>query len=205
MTRPALSESERDLQRGRVLAAAEHLFAERGYEAVTMRALAAELGCSPMTPYRYFADKAEIFALVRASAFLRFAALQEEAAGGTASVTERLARLGRAYIDFAHKAPDAYRVIFALDQSGQDEYPTLAEAGVRAWGPLRALVGEAVAEQVLDGDPDTLAHLFWAGLHGIVTLHLAGKLVQGRRLDELAEPMLAMIKRGASRPEENQR
>jgi len=48
------------------------LFAEHGPEAVTMRQLAAELGCSPMTPYRYFRDKDEILAAVRASAFDRF-------------------------------------------------------------------------------------------------------------------------------------
>ncbi len=37
-----------------------------------MRQLAAELGCSPMTPYRYFKDKDEILAAVRAAAFDRF-------------------------------------------------------------------------------------------------------------------------------------
>jgi len=36
------------------------LFAEGGLEAVSMRALSTRLGISAMTPYYYFADKAEL-------------------------------------------------------------------------------------------------------------------------------------------------
>ena len=48
-------------------------FARFGYEGVTMRQLAEALGCSPKTPYRYFKDKADILATVRAQAFASFA------------------------------------------------------------------------------------------------------------------------------------
>ena len=53
--------------RDRLCEAAERLFAEHGPEAVTMRQLAAELGVSPMTPYRYFRDKDDILEIGRAS------------------------------------------------------------------------------------------------------------------------------------------
>ena len=46
-----------------------------------MRQLADALGCSPMTPYRYFRNKDEILAAVRTAAFDRFAAALEEARG----------------------------------------------------------------------------------------------------------------------------
>ena len=59
--------------RDRLCEAAERLFAERGPDAVTMRQLASELGVSPMTPYRYFEDKEDILAAVRANGFTRFA------------------------------------------------------------------------------------------------------------------------------------
>src|ERR1700744_2830749 len=59
--------------RDRLCEAAERLFAERGPDAVTMRQLAAELGVSPMTPYRYFEDKDDILAAVRTNGFNRFA------------------------------------------------------------------------------------------------------------------------------------
>ena len=57
-------------------------FARYGYEGVTMRQLAEALGCSPKTPYRYFKDKADILATVRAQAFAKFADALEKAAAG---------------------------------------------------------------------------------------------------------------------------
>ena len=47
-----------------------------------MRQLAAELGVSPMTPYRYFEDKDDILAAVRANGFNRFAEALETARDG---------------------------------------------------------------------------------------------------------------------------
>jgi hypothetical protein len=69
VARSALRPAEVDAFRRRLAAAATRLFARHGYAAVTMRAVAAELGVSAMTPYRYVAGKAELVALVRAAAF----------------------------------------------------------------------------------------------------------------------------------------
>ena len=52
-----LSPAEVDAFRARLCAVAERRFAERGADGVSMRQLADELGCSAMTPYRYFSDK----------------------------------------------------------------------------------------------------------------------------------------------------
>ena len=205
MPRTALNQEEIDAYRGRLLAAAEHLVAVRGYQAVTLRALAAELGCSPMTPYRYFNGIEEIFALVRASAFSRFAMLQDRASREGSGPAQRLRALGVAYLGFATEEPDAYRVIFALDQDGEQNYPELLEAAASAWAPMRRTVGEAVDAGLFEGDPDTLAHLLWAGLHGIATLELAHRLVLGRSLQQLVEPMMQIMMRGAGPAEENSR
>src|SRR5581483_9000155 len=66
--RPLTDEEVSDF-RERLCAAAERLFAEQGPRAASMRQLAAKLGVSPMTPYRYFKDKDDILAAVRASGF----------------------------------------------------------------------------------------------------------------------------------------
>lgn len=166
------------------------LFAERGYQAVTMRAIGREAGCSAMTPYRYFAGgKAEIFAMVKAGAFRAFAEQQEKAASGTHDPLERVWALGRAYVDFGLRNRDAYRVMFQLRRTDDTVYPELAREERRAWLPLRSAVEAAVNEGALAGDAGDLAHLFWAKVHGLVSLHLAGKLKQGRSIDQLVRSM----------------
>ena len=62
MARPALRPDEIESFRARLCEAAMQMFADEGYDAVTLRALAEKLECSHALPYRYFADKREIFA-----------------------------------------------------------------------------------------------------------------------------------------------
>lgn len=189
MPRAALSDEHLERFRDDLCRVATLRFAEHGYAGVTLRALAAELGCSPMTPYRYFENKAAIFEAVRVAAFERFADAQAAAARGVADPTERLGALGRAYVRFALEEPHSYRIMFQLDREELPPEPHVSE--IRSWSTMRTAVGEAVACGQLHGDPDTLAHLFWAQVHGLVTLQLAGKLVLGKSLDELIGPCLS--------------
>lgn len=200
MPRTALSPGAIESFREALCRVATRRFAEHGYAGVTLRALAAELGCSPMTPYRYFRNKAEIFDAVRAAAFARFADRQEAAARREADPEQRLRALGQAYLGFAMEEPDAYRIMFQLDQDPEPSAPERALEEPRAWFPLRNAVNEAIRAGRLRGDPDTVAHLFWAALHGLVSLHLAGKLRLGRHLEELAVPMVDTLFRGSEAP-----
>ena len=101
MPRAALTQTDIDVFRERIIAAATRLFAEHGYGGVTLRGISAEVGCSPMTPYRYFKGKEEIFASVRTAVYEQFAAAQEDASRAANDPMERLARLGDAYVRFA--------------------------------------------------------------------------------------------------------
>ncbi len=196
MGRAALSEEQVSRFREQIVTVATRLFASRGYEGVTMRALAAELGCSPMTPYRYFRDREAIFAAARTAAYDDFSSAQRTSASAQATPAERLLALGRAYVRFALEHPHAYRLMFGLGQPDPDGFPDLRLAELGAWSLLRRTIGEAVSAGALRGDPAVLAHIFWAGVHGLVSLYLAGKLVFGTELDELVEPMLQTLFRG---------
>ena len=65
------------------------------------------------------------------------------------------------------------------------------------WTPLLRAVAEAREAGLVRGDPMTLAHVFWAGLHGLVSLQLSGALHNGSTLDSLVEPMLDTLFTGA--------
>jgi AcrR family transcriptional regulator len=197
--RAALSPVEIEAFRDRIREAAARLFASAGYSAVTMRAVAAEVGCSPMTPYRYFASKEHIFAVVRAEAFRRFADAQERGVRGIEDPEERLRALGRVYADFAIGDPDSYRLMFELGQAPASDQPELLRESERAWRVILDAVSKAIDAGVLVGDAETVAHVFWAGTHGIVSLELAGKLQLGRTLDALVGPMTDTLIKGTWR------
>jgi AcrR family transcriptional regulator len=185
--RAALAADDIAAFRRRAAEAAMHLFAERGGGAVTMRAVAAALGVSAMTPYRYLAGMDELFALVRAEAFRRFADRLEAALAGKGDAIARLLRLKRAYIAFGVDEPDAYRIMFEVrSPAAAAEPPEVARESRRAFACLHRTVAEAVLAGQLVGDPLTIAHLAWASSHGLVSLHLAGRLGNGRSLAALA-------------------
>jgi len=179
MGRKKLSEQARQAFRDRLLSAAMKLFAESGYDAVSIRALANAVGCSAMTPYRYFAHKAAIFDACRCRAFENFAEAQERIAGRHDDPLGRIRALGEAYASFADDNPAAFRLMFELDQP-RESSSGLHKAEQRAFRTLRDAVSDAVQAGYLRGDPITLAHLYWTSLHGIVVLSLTRKLVHGR-------------------------
>src|SRR6185369_6617659 len=111
--------------RERLCEAAERLFAEKGPDAVTMRQLAAELGVSPMTPYRYFQDKDDILAAVRTNGFNRFAEALETARASVTSARAKGAAVGEAYVTFAFEHPHTYKLMFDLNQPHEEQYPEL--------------------------------------------------------------------------------
>ena len=160
--------------RDRLCEAAERLFAEKGPDAVTMRQLAAELGVSPMTPYRYFKDKDDILAAVRTNGFTRFAEALEAARDSGKGVN-----VGEAYVAFAFEHPNTYKLMFDLNQPDDDRYPELIAAGHRAHANMSAWVKDRVAAGKMVGDPQQIGAMFWAATHGVVVLEMAGKLPKG--------------------------
>ena len=172
-----LSSAEVDAFRARLCAVAQKRFAKQGVDGVSMRQLADALGCSPMTPYRYFRNKEEILAAVRAAAFDRFASALEEAARKTRGDLRAGGQaMGEAYIRFALSDPDAYRLMFDLSQPHPDRYPELVRASARARHMMSAAIEALVKAGIFVGDPQLLGYIFWATMHGLVVLHLAGKL-----------------------------
>lgn len=179
MPRAALQPADIAVVRERLATAATRLFARHGYDAVTMRAVAAELDMSAMTPYRYLGGKDELVALVRAQAFRRFAEALEASGAGARDPEARLVRLKAAYVAFAQAKPDAYRIMFELRAPPDGHrFPELIAASRRAFGCLLDAVAAAIDAGALVGEPLAVAQLLWASTHGLVALYLAGHLTR---------------------------
>lgn len=182
--------------RERLCAAAEQLFAEKGPDAVTMRQLAAALGVSPMTPYRYFQDKEDILAAVRTNGFNAFAEALEAARARPGSARAKAAAVGEAYVTFAFEHPHTYKLMFDFNQPIADDlHPELAAAGRRAHETMSAWVKDQVAAGEMAGDPEHIGAMFWAASHGIVVLEMAGKLPPGAARD-LHHQLSATLSKG---------
>jgi len=189
----ARSPEDREAMRERLCQVATRLFVDQGEAAFSMRALATEVGCSPMAAYRYFETKEDLLAAVRARAFRRLAEALESVAEGD----RRKARdIGEAYVRFADDNPAEYRLMFDLTQPDEGRYPELAEASAAARQGMSRYVREMVDAGVLEGDPELLGYIFWATIHGLIVLRLAGRLPKEPGFEVLRRTALGALMKG---------
>lgn len=202
---------EREEVRTKILDAARELFARHGYDAVTMRRIAEAIEYSPTALYVHFKDKD---ALIRelcledfdslAVAFRRIAKEPDP--------LERLRKIGMAYVEFAEKHPNHYRLMF-MTPHPESTHPTPEDAEGRKGNPeadayafLHATMQEAIDRGLLRPEL-TDAHLVsqaaWAGVHGVVSLHIAKKAdpwVDWKSEKKTAALVIEAFTRGISRP-----
>ena len=96
MPRKTLTQVEIKNFRDTFCEAAYELYVQEGYDAVTMRGIAKVLGSSPMMAYRYFENKEDVFASLRALQFHHLAQTLE-AVPLSLSPVEYMRELGKAY------------------------------------------------------------------------------------------------------------
>jgi AcrR family transcriptional regulator len=195
-----LTEAQVAEARARIVKVAEHQAVERGLEQVSMHSIARALGCSATALYRYFENKEAILAASRTAALDRLSVRLEAAFTGPGDIWAISRDIGRAYVEFAFENQDAYRLIFDLAQPDGAQYPALAAAMARSRGNMTRYVERLVEEGGLDADPVILGHVFWAGLHGLISLQMAGKLgPQAPSFEILRRDMMRRLVRGSKR------
>jgi len=167
---------ERVQTRQKILDAARRMFVQRGYEATTMRAIAAKIGYTPTAIYHHFEDKEALVAELSALDFRAFAQALRDI-GAVADPVERLRRTGRAYVAFGVANPMHYQFLFMTRRP--KESPTRAgqrDPGEDAYGFLRQTCADAIAAGRMRPeftDADEVAQIAWGAMHGLVALHIA--------------------------------
>ncbi|WP_438852337.1 TetR/AcrR family transcriptional regulator [Brevundimonas nasdae] len=159
-------------RRGEILAAAERIFVEFGYEGATIRKIAEEVGLSSTALYMHFADKGEILQEICRVAFEELIASTENLASEDGPPEVRLRGMIDAYVDFGFANPNAYRLIYLTRPvEARDGAQTLAqELGFNVFVAFEAVVAETVASGRMSGDPRAIAQSIWAAAHGVVSL-----------------------------------
>ncbi|MGJ3507105.1 TetR/AcrR family transcriptional regulator [Enemella sp. A6] len=162
-----------DLRRA-VLDRALEVVAESGPRALSLRAIAADLGVSHTAPRHHFGSNAGLLSAIAVEGFRmlreRLVVLREAGAP--------LLDLGVAYVEFATEYPAHFAVMFEPTLTDPDD-PTLAQAADEAFGELRAGVA-AMAPHSGTEDAAALVIAAWSLMHGLATLELTGNLARSQ-------------------------
>jgi AcrR family transcriptional regulator len=168
------------------------LIREVGADAFTLREAARRSNVSHTAPYRHFRDKSELLAAIAEEGFELLAKEMRRAGETKGTAVERLVRAGRAYVDFALRRPEHFKVMFAA-RLDPERHPAARHAADEAFGGLVALViGCQQAKEVRALPPLTVARIAWSQVHGIATLASGGQFQLKTRADVLAFAEQAM-------------
>jgi AcrR family transcriptional regulator len=143
-----------------------------GPEAVSISALAKQLGVSQPAPYRHFADREALLAAVTAEAFRQFSAALRQSISRP-SKRSKLSRLARATLDFGLRRNGVYRLMFASRiMACAPNNTELHTAAMETFD----LVLEAMEAPAVGFLRERHALKIWAALHGVVMLAEQGLL-----------------------------
>jgi AcrR family transcriptional regulator len=173
---------EKERRRGEILDAAEGLYAQQGWTALTIDQVARTARLSRALVYIYFRDKDDLLFAIgeRAMKLLlrRFAAALETPGNGR----DKVDAIGRAYVGYALEFPHFFD--FCSRFQGHEVSSGASaneEACAQAGDAVMALVVQAIEAGVADGsihaslarEPVLLAMSLWAFTHGIVQIMVA--------------------------------
>jgi AcrR family transcriptional regulator len=171
------------LSREQIMDATARCLRAEGYDATTIRRIAAMLGCAVGSIYRYFQDKRDLLDAVAQASLEPAAALVE--AGG--SVEDSAMH----YHELAGRDPALHRLMYWITAVG----PTGATGDGAALAPRQALVPRVV-NRIVQGwsrrlGDEALARQCWMTLHGCIALGASAEETLAL-LRELAQPAHAM-------------
>jgi AcrR family transcriptional regulator len=162
-------------RREEILSAARELVERDGFEALTMRALAARVGMRAPSLYRHLPSKREL------ERNLVLVALEElgAAVSAAAAEDEPLRAAAVAYRRFALERPHLYRLLTERPVEAEGFELVAASPLLKALGSVRR------------------ARAAWAFFHGMVQLELAGRFESGADLEAAWEAGLAAFSRAS--------
>jgi AcrR family transcriptional regulator len=177
-----------------LLRAGEDALESGGAQGLSLRELAREVGVSHAAPRRHFPDRQALLDALAESGFARLeAALAEAVAAAGPEFAARLAGLARAYIAFATDRPALIGLMFSAKHQA-DAPPSLAAAAEQAFAPAITAVTEGqAAGEVVPGDPERIALIASAALHGIVVMAgngMLGETPTGEMVEDVIERLV---------------
>jgi AcrR family transcriptional regulator len=142
---------EKNTRADEIIAVAERIFTQKGFERASMDEIAAEAGLTKRTVYKYFFSKEELyFGVVLKGLRLLMQHFQAATERGGSGL-EKLRRVGAAYLQFYKVNPDVFRLInysqFVANPGAKSGYyPEIARLGAGMFQRFNAFVLEGKAD-----------------------------------------------------------
>lgn len=158
-----------------------------GVAAVSMRAIAADIGVSHAAPRHHFGSRDGLLTALAAEGFNLMAAKMQAVREREGSYLE----IGVAYVEFALEHPGHFAVMFDTDQQLDDD-AELRAAQARAFGELTIGV-ERFDDERAKADMAAATIAGWSMMHGLVVLHRSGSLDRAHVTALLGNPSMAEL------------
>ena len=182
-----------------LLEAASRILATEGPNALTVRRIAADAGCSTMGVYSRFGNKDGVVDQLYMEGFRRLIAAMD-AVGETDDPLADMRRCGLSYRRNAIDNATYYLVMFARAVPG---FVPSDEAHAVSYASFDRLVARVrrcqEAGVYADGSPHAMAEVIWGAIHGHVMLELVGMQATADDPAQRYERMLDLIDRGFAR------
>jgi AcrR family transcriptional regulator len=179
--------------REEILDATTELLLETGHaKAVSIRSVAQRVGVTPPSIYLHFADKDALMDAVCARYFEKLDEEMQRAAADQTSAIEVLRAQGLAYIRFALKTPELYRIAtMGEGRPGSDVDVALNSS---AFTHIRNTVDTLMTEGVLPrGDSTAVALELWTVGHGIAAMMISRPYLPWGDAEEFADRVLRAV------------
>ncbi|HEY7754319.1 MAG TPA: TetR/AcrR family transcriptional regulator [Steroidobacteraceae bacterium] len=171
----ARREEEKERRRAEIVDAAEQLYADVGWDAVTMENVAKNARLSRALIYVYFRDKSDLLHAITERALMELRERFVQAAAKQRLGLDKVQAIGRAYVLFQQEKPYRFDACsrFHAHQSAAGE-PTEA-ACAAAGDAVIAVIVKALLEGQADGsirkdlgNPAQVCVMLWAFTHGLI-------------------------------------
>jgi AcrR family transcriptional regulator len=143
-----------------------------GVSAVTIRAVAREVGVSHAAPVNHYKDRQSLLTTIAVQQFQNILRDVEERLGNTSlSSAERIEAIPSAMLDYGLKYPNRYQLLWRRDLIDYAD-PSIVEITDRIYDWLCEEIQQAIPESAFDRD--TVAIALWSMVHGYVDMRQNG-------------------------------
>ncbi|MFI5510686.1 TetR/AcrR family transcriptional regulator [Mycobacterium sp. NPDC051804] len=179
--------------RDEILDATTDLLLDTGHaKDVSIRSVAQRVGVTPPSIYLHFTDKDALLDAVCARYFEKLDEEMQAAAAGEAAPIDALRAQGLAYVRFAVKTPELYRIAtMGEGRPGSDVDLMLNNSAfVHICSTVEALMAEGILP---DNDSTTVALELWTAAHGVAAMLISRPYLPWGDTEEFADRVLKAI------------